>query len=309
MNLLRRSTSDKPKFFSLPWISLVERNKQTHERLPGLSVKVPKPWLPCAIFKNTFLEQCPHYCWCVTPSVSLMGHFPLLIKMSWDIWTLSFGAATRSHLEQSTIFWLIIPTTSDSNAYLPGVGHCKTRSGDANRTISYVHSTDQARQTSSHTGCTLKSYQKDTVSFDPFCIATPGYKVLQLGRKRGETPSNPASSMELFKLFGVFLFFFVLFPKNSWILSLVHFQDSKVADAQNWHQTLDSRCHNSTWSAGAPNTSRPDQCQESGTTSAKDRRLICSDFTSTPHSMTSSQPTMYLLKVALDKSVCYLPDV
>lgn len=53
--------------------------------------------------------------------------------------------------------------TSDSAANLPGV-YWRSRSSDANRsdanrTISYANSTDQARKTSLSLGCTLRSYQ------------------------------------------------------------------------------------------------------------------------------------------------------
>lgn len=168
MNLLCQSAWDKPKFISFPWISLVERNKQTHERLRGQSIKDKQLGLPC-------LQHSTIHSWhnalftadeSWVPLTVYMRHFPLLINntlrhLNSVIWGSNSFSPGR---EQSTIFWLtLIPTTSDSAANLPGV-YWRSRSSDANRsdanrTISYANSTDQARKSSLSLGCTLRSYQ------------------------------------------------------------------------------------------------------------------------------------------------------
>lgn len=163
MNLLCQSAWDKPKFISFPWISLVERNKQTHERLRGQSIKDKQLGLPCLqhstihSWHNALITADESW----VPLTVYMRHFPLLINntlrhLNSVIWGSNSFSPGR---EQSTIFWLtLIPTTSDSAANLPGV-YWRSWSSDANRTISYANSTDQARKNSLSLGCTLRSYQ------------------------------------------------------------------------------------------------------------------------------------------------------
>lgn len=163
MNLLCQSAWDKPKFISFPWISLVERNKQTHERLWGQSIKDKQLGLPC-------LQHSTIHSWhnalftadeSWVPLTVYMRHFPLLINNTLrQLNSVIWGSNLFSPgMEQSTIFWLtLIPTTSDSAANLPGV-YWRSRSSDANRTISYANSTGQARKSSLSLWCTLRSYQ------------------------------------------------------------------------------------------------------------------------------------------------------
>lgn len=114
MNLLCQSAWDKPKFISFPWISLVERNKQTHERLPGQSIKDKQIVLPCLqhstihSWHNALITADESW----VPLTVYMRHFPLLINntlrhLNSVIWGSNSFSPGR---EQSTIFWLTLRT-------------------------------------------------------------------------------------------------------------------------------------------------------------------------------------------------------